>query len=273
MLRSIVRPRTLRLLAAIGATLIGIAVGSDSWAGEPVLKHETWNWNGTLAAGRTLAIHGVNGEIVAEPSTGDKVEVAAEKSSKKDNTAEVKLEVVQDSDGITICAVYPGQGSACTGKSHSSSWHKNNDTQVDFHVKVPAGVTFEANTVNGGVTTRALSGPVNAHTVNGSCEIETAASGEASTVNGNVRATLGKVPAGEKLDFSSVNGSITLRLPSAFDADLTGSTVNGSISTDFPVTVQGKWGPRSMHGTIGKGGAKLNASTVNGSIKLTQRVD
>jgi hypothetical protein len=272
MLRSIVSPRTLRLLAAIGATLIGIAVGSDGWAGESSRHHESWSWNGTLAPGRKLEINGINGEIVAEPSTGDKVEVTADKSSKKDDTAEVKIEVVQDSDGITICAVYPGQGSECTGKSHTG-WHKNNDVQVDFHVKVPAGVEFEANTVNGDVTTRALSGQVSAHTVNGTCEIETAASGEASTVNGNVQATLGKVPAGEKLDFSTVNGSITLRLPTTFDAELSGSTVNGSISSDFPVTLQGKWGPRSMHATLGKGGAKLNASTVNGSIKLTQRVD
>jgi DUF4097 and DUF4098 domain-containing protein YvlB len=140
-------------------------------------------------------------------------------------------------------------------------------------VKVPAGVTFDANTVNGGIAARALGGPVRAHTVNGACDIETSQSGEASTVNGSVRATLGRVAADDRLDFSSVNGSITLRLPDRFDADLSGSTVNGSIESDFPVTVKGKWGPRNMHGTIGRGGARLSASTVNGSIKLVQRVD
>ena len=145
--------------------------------------------------------------------------------------------------------------------------------QVDFKVRVPAGVTFDANTVNGAVTARSLSGPVRAHTVNGTCDIETAQSGEASTVNGNVTARIGRVAAADRLDFSTVNGSITLRLPDRFDADLAGSTVNGSISTDFPVTVQGKWGPRSMHGTIGRGGAKLKASTVNGSIRLTTHAD
>lgn len=274
MFRSIVSPRALRILAAIGATLIGIAVGSDGWAADSRDKHnETWNWNGTLAAGKTLEVNGINGEIVATPSSGDKVEVVAEKHSHKDDVAEVKIEVIQDSDGITICAVYPGQGNECTGKGNHNIWHKNCDVEVDFTVKVPAGADFHGNTVNGGVTTHGLSGPVSAHTVNGACEIETSASGEASTVNGNVQATLGKVPAGEKLDFSCVNGSITLRLPTAFDAELSGSTVNGSISSDFPVTLQGKWGPRSMHATIGKGGAKLSASTVNGSIRLQQRVD
>lgn len=269
MFTSIRRPRSLRLFAAIGATLIGLAVGTDGWAGsDNGRKHETWNWSGTLAAGRTLEINGINGDIVAEPSMGDRVEVVADKSGKKSDPSEVRLEVVQDSDGITICAVYPGQGSDCTGKSKSSSSKNHSDVSVDFKVKVPAGVTFAANTVNGGVTTRSLGGPVRAHTVNGGCDIETFKSGEATTVNGNVRATLGKVASADHLDFSTVNGNITLSLPDALDADLDGSTVNGSIETDFPVTVSGKWGPRSMHGTIGRGGAKLNASTVNGSIRL-----
>ena len=268
MLATIARPRALRLLAAIGATLIGLAVGSDGWAGSDGRKHETWNWSGTLAAGRTLEINGVNGDIDAGPSTGNRVEVVADKSGKRSDPATVKIEVVEDSDGITICAVYPGQGSACTGSRKGSSWRNHSDVSVQFTVKVPAGVTFAANTVNGGVTARSLEGPVRAHTVNGSCEIETVGGGEAATVNGNVRATLGRLSQSDRLDFSSVNGNITLNLPASFDADLEGSTVNGSIETDFPVTVSGKWGPRNMHGTVGRGGAKLSASTVNGSIRL-----
>lgn len=273
MFESIVRYRPLRLLAAIGATLIGLAVGSNGWAGsDGGRRHETWNWAGTLAAGRTLEINGVNGDITAEPSTGDRIEVVADKSGRRSDPATVKIEVVQDSDGITICAVYPGQRNACTGDK-GGSWRNNSDVSVDFTVKVPAGVTFAANTVNGGVTARALGGAVRAHTVNGSCDIETSRSGEAATVNGNVHATLGRVSANDRLDFSCVNGSITLNLPATFDADLEGSTVNGSIETDFPVTVSGKWGPRNMHGTVGRGGAKLNASTVNGSIKMRKNAD
>lgn len=269
MFSTLARPRSLRLLAAIGATLIGLAVGSDAWAGsDSGRRHETWNWSGTIAAGRTLAIHGVNGDIQAEPSSGSRVEVVADKSGKRSDPALVRIEVVEDSDGITICAVYPGQGSPCTGERKGSSWRNRTDVSVDFTVKVPAGVTFAANTVNGDVEARSLGGPVRAHTVNGSCDIETVQSGEAATVNGNVRARLGRLGDRDRLDFSSVNGDITLDLPASFDADLEGSTVNGSIETNFPVTVSGKWGPKNLHATVGRGGAKLNASTVNGSISL-----
>lgn len=264
---NLARPRSLRLLAAIGATLIGLAVGSDTWAGgNDGRRHEAWNWSGAIGAGRTLAIHGVNGDIEAVASSGDRIEVVADKSGKRSDPATVKIEVVEDSDGVTICAVYPGQGSPCTGKGKGS--RNNSDVQVNFTVRVPAGVTFAANTVNGDVEARSLGGPVRAHTVNGSCDIETSQSGEAATVNGNVRARLGRLDDRDELDFSSVNGNVTLLLPASFDADLEGRTVNGSIETDFPVTVSGKWGPRNMHGIVGRGGAKLSASTVNGSISL-----
>ena len=251
-------------LAAVAAVLALAA--SASLARDDGRKHESWSWNGTLDHG-TLEINGVNGEIVAEPGTGNQVEVTADKSGRRSDPSEVKIQVVKDSDGITICAVYPGEGNACEPGDHHSHTH-NNDVEVNFHVRVPAGLTFSANTVNGGVKVHGLAGPVKAHTVNGGCDIETSSSGEASTVNGGVHARLGQVPASGKLDFSTVNGSITLLLPDDLSAEVDGSTVNGGIETDFPVTVSGKWGPRSMHGTIGKGGAKLSASTVNGSIHL-----
>lgn len=269
MLQWIQRPGDLRRIAAVGAALIGLSLSSVAFAGrDDGRRHESWSWSGTAAAGRTLAINGVNGSIEAVRSSGNRIEVTADKHGRRHDPSDVRIEVVEDSDGVTICAVYPGQGSPCTGNRKSSIFHKNCDVTVDFVVHVPAGLTFSGNTVNGDVTARSLAGPVRAHTVNGGCEIETSGSGEAATVNGNVRATLGRVTSSDRLDFSSVNGSITVNLPAVFDADLQGSTVNGSIETDFPVTISGKWGPRSMRGTVGRGGAKLNASTVNGSIKL-----
>jgi DUF4097 and DUF4098 domain-containing protein YvlB len=95
-----------------------------------------------------------------------------------------------------------------------------NDVAVDFRVKLPAGVAFVANNENGAVRAHGLTGPIKAHTVNGECELETAGACEASTVNGSVHATLGRLAPHDHLDFSTVNGSITLALPAAADADL-----------------------------------------------------
>ena len=232
-------------------------------------KHETWNWSGTLAAGKTLEVFGVNGNIEAVAGSGSTVRVVAEKSGRRQDPSEVRIEVVPWEGGVTICAVYPGYGNAC--EPHSSHSHtRNNDVNVDFHLEVPAGVAVTMRTVNGSVEARDLSAPVHAATVNGHVEIETSKSGDATTVNGSVVATLGKVRASDALEFNTVNGSITLNLPDDLDADVQGNTVNGGIHSDFPVEVTGRWGPRSVRGTLGRGGASLHMSTVNGGISLNR---
>jgi hypothetical protein len=262
----ITRPFT--LLAAVGATLIGLSAGRSGWAAEA--RHETWNWSGTLAPGRTLEINGVNGEIVAEPGSGTQVEVVADKHGRKHDPALVQIKVNQDADGITLCAVYPGKSSPC-GRGHGEQSVRDNDVQVDFRVKVPAGAGFTANTVNGSVRAHGLTGRLAAHTVNGECEIETAGSGEASTVNGSVHAVIGRADANDDLAFRTVNGSVTLSLPDGLDATVSGSTVNGGIHSDFPSSTSGSRGPRRFDATLGRGGAKVGASTVNGSIRF-QRI-
>jgi DUF4097 and DUF4098 domain-containing protein YvlB len=65
-----------------------------------------------------------------------------------------------------------------------------------------------------------------------------------------------------------VNGGVDVSLPAGANAEVEAQTVNGSISTDFPLTVQGKFGPKSIHGTIGSGGPKITLTTVNGSVQL-----
>jgi hypothetical protein len=46
------------------------------------------------------------------------------------------------------------------------------------------------------------------------------------------------------------------------------STVNGALSSDWPMTVRGRFGPRRMNGKIGAGGRELALQTVNGDIEL-----
>jgi DUF4097 and DUF4098 domain-containing protein YvlB len=91
---------------------------------------------------------------------------------------------------------------------------------------------------------------------------------EAQTVNGSIDAVMGQSSWTGDLEFATVNGSITVSLPSGIGADVRASTVNGSLETDFPLTVQGRWGPKSLQGTIGGGGRGLHMSTVNGGIHL-----
>jgi len=45
-------------------------------------------------------------------------------------------------------------------------------------------------------------------------------------------------------------------------------TLHGSISSDYPVQLSGRFGPRRAEGTIGRGGREIEMETVNGSIEL-----
>jgi DUF4097 and DUF4098 domain-containing protein YvlB len=73
------------------------------------------------------------------------------------------------------------------------------------------------------------------------------------------------------LKISTVNGSVTLDLPSDTNAEVHFSSVNGNLTSDFPLTVQGGimgFGPKRIEGTIGKGGRELDVQTVNGTLAI-----
>ena len=67
----------------------------------------------------------------------------------------------------------------------------------------------------------------------------------------------------------SVDGDVDVTLPAGLSIAITGETVDGDVHADFPVTLAGKWGPRSFRATVGDGGSReLQIHTVDGSIRL-----
>lgn len=228
-----------------------------------------FEWTARIPAGKVIEIKGVNGAIMAEPTSGDEVEIVASKHAKRSDPRDVRIEVIEHEGGVTICAVYPGAGNSCEPGQRSHSNTRNNDVVVDFHVRVPAGVGFMGYTVNGGIEAEDLEGPIEARTVNGSVRISTTGTAMASTVNGSVSATVGSARWNDELNFVTVNGGITVTFPKDVSAGVHASTVNGSISTDFPLTVRGRILRKHLDGRIGDGrGGELSLSTVNGSIRL-----
>ena len=251
-------------LAALAAALL--FVGSTASA-------QDFKWNGSIPQGSSIEIKGVNGDVRAEPSGSNQVEVVAEKRARRDNPDDVRIEVVPHGTNVTICAVYPSREGArpneCAPGSGGRMNVNNNDVTVRFTVRVPAGVTLIGHTVNGDVEAANLHGDVDLKTVNGSINFSTAGSVRgASTVNGSIRGTVGRADWSDTLAVSSVNGSITLILPASLSTDFKATTVNGDIVSEFPMTVSGRINRRRVEGTIGGGGRMLSLESVNGSINL-----
>jgi DUF4097 and DUF4098 domain-containing protein YvlB len=237
------------------------------------VQAQDFNWHGRLAAGKRLEVKGVNGDVRAVLASGAEAVVNARKHARRSDPDEVEIKVVESDQGITICAVYPTPRRARQENScePGDRWHSstdNNDVTVDFEVQVPAGIEFNGQTVNGEMSAEGLKGDVRASTVNGSVKVSTTGLAEASTVNGSVYVQMGRADWTNDLEFSTVNGGITLILPGQLNAELRANTVNGDIETDWPLTITGRFSQRRLRGTIGSGGRGLSLSTVNGEIRL-----
>jgi hypothetical protein len=215
------------------------------------------------------------------------VEVVGRRSG--DDVDEVEIRVVRRGDGMLICAVFPNTGGSsrrdrddddrrggdgdCSNRGRRSS-RRDFDARVDFVVRVPAGVRLAAASVSGDVSATGLRAAVSAHSVSGNVEVSTSGPAEASSVSGDVTATLGRT-GGEDLDFRSVSGNVTLRLPAGIDADFEARTLSGEIESDFPLSHVGRDRGRGwvnvrvgehVRGTLGRGGADLSVNTVSGNI-------
>ncbi len=232
---------------------------------------EPFQWRGQVGQGQSVEIKGVNGAVSAQPASGSMVEVVARKSARRSNPASVRIEVVEHAGGVTLCAVYPSadsQPNECKPGKGGRMTTRDNDVKVDFEVRVPPGIALQAHTVNGSIEASGIDGHVSAHTVNGSVKVSARGVVDADTVNGSIVADLGDASWDGTLEFQTVNGSIEVGLPADASTRVTARTVNGNLQSDFPVTVQGRFGPKKFEGTIGSGGRDLRLETVNGRITL-----
>jgi hypothetical protein len=238
-------------------------------------------WTGTVARGNWVRTRNMNGGIVVEQATGDRVEVTAiKKASRGGDTSVVKIELRQSPGGgdVIVCAIWDNQGTCdedgySSGRRNNRRWSddesERRNVSVEFRVKLPAGVRLDASTVNGGIEITGATSEVRASSVNGG--IRASSSGgpvRANTVNGGIDVRMGTFTGSEELSYSTVNGSVKVRLPENANADIELSTVNGSLESAFPITMQGRLDRHHIRARLGSGGPRLTFSTVNGSVEL-----
>ena len=264
---------------ALAATL---AITSSAAAQERGSSDRDFRWDGSVSSGRWVYARNLNGSVKVERATGNRLEVTAVKRWRRGDPEDVKVEVTRVGSGegdVLVCAIWRDVTEECDERGYRTRdnrnrrdrWNRDNnddDVSLEITVRVPEGVKLDVSSVNGGLDITGATAEVEAHTVNGG--IEARSSGgpvNASTVNGEIDVRMGAIGNGN-LDFSTTNGSITVTVPDGLNADITMRTVNGSVGSDFPMTVNGRISPRRIAATIGRGGMKIDLTTVNGSIDL-----
>ena len=157
-------------------------------------------------------------------------------------------------------------------RDHGPHTHFFNRTgySVDYHLHVPRHLAANLHTMNGGIDMTAVDGNLRFDTTNGGVTLDrVSGSVEGHTVNGGLNISLaGDHWQGDGLRADTTNGGIDLRLPDHYSAHLETGTVNGGISVNFPITVQGEIKNR-LNTDLGSGGSTVHLQTVNGGVTIS----
>ncbi len=140
---------------------------------------------------------------------------------------------------------------------------------VSYEVFVPRRSDLSLETHNGGITISDVNGRIEFTALNGGVVLKRVGGNvHGGTTNGGLVVELaGDRWDGETLDVKTTNGGIVMSVPENYSAHLETGTVNGSLSIDFPVTVQGRI-TRELAVNLGSGGATLKAMTTNGGVRI-----
>ncbi len=243
----------MKLLWALAVTS-WVAVASPIGIGAGPVREEM-RWHGWVPGGQVVEINNILGNVRAEETSGDEVEVIALKHGSGD-PGHVSIEVVEHKGGVTICAVYPNakpehpfecrpshgggfrQAAATDSEAHIR-WDNGgggdvllNDLSVDFIVRLPKRLRFIGRTVDGEVSANVSYQDVEAHSVRGDVSVEMNSAG----------------------------------------ADIRAETGMGEVSSEFPLAIRGD-GAHGIYATghIGHAHRILRLKTANGNIHVTHQ--
>lgn len=232
--------------------------------------HQTYPLTGT---GR-VSIENINGGVRIAVWDQDSVKVdAVKKAYRRERLNEAKIEVNATGDTVRIKTRYPDEDQTFT-----DDWSKrhNNPASVEYSLTIPRKARLDsAELINGALDIEGAEGDIKASSING----RVTASGlkgevKLSTINGNLEATFSQLDETKPISLNSINGGVTLIIPSDANAQLKASTIHGGIKNDFGLPVQhGDYVGHELYGQVGTGGARIRLGNVNGGISIKHSAD
>lgn len=223
-----------------------------------------------IASDGRIELDNINGPVHISSWDRNEVKVDAIKyADEKEKLAEAKIEIDSGKDYLSIRTKYPKYENTWTRGSHE------NPASVEYTLTVPRTARLdEIKLINGALDITGVSGEVRASCINGRLEAhDLAGRAKLSTINGRMDARFAQL-SGQDIDLNSVNGSLELTIPSDSNAEVEASTVSGGISNDFGLHVNHhQFVGHDLRGEIGKGGARIRLSDVNGRIEVRHAQD
>lgn len=250
------------ILGTLFALLVAVAEGHAEVTEE---FHQTY----ALNAGGSVELRNVNGDVRITAWDRNEVKVDAVKSARtKERMDEAQIVVEASGNRVFIKTQYPEHDLTFSDEN------VNNPATVEYTLMVPRGARLDRiEVVNGSLEITGAAGEVRASCVNGRLTAkDLAGDSTLSSVNSGVDASFTRMPS--RLVLKSVNGTVTLTVPSDVNAEVSAKTVNGAIDNDFGLHVHhGRYVGHDLRGQIGSGGARIDLEDVNGTIALRHASD
>ena len=247
------RTREIILRTAFIALLLTAVSALPSWA-----ISRDFSQTYALQPGGTFELQNVNGTVEVQAWDRDEIEIHAVKTAKnrEADLDRVNIEVEAKSNAVSVFTRYPQ--------------NEGVEVAVDYTVHVPHSAVVEhLATVNGTLRISGVEHVEELRTVNGNIEVyEGGGAVRAHVTNGNVHLELARLREKEETFAETTNGSVLLAVPADTQANLEARCLNGSFSSELPVSLESTLRPREVHGKLGRGGAPIRLRTVNGGIQI-----
>ncbi|HSE24634.1 MAG TPA: DUF4097 family beta strand repeat-containing protein [Pyrinomonadaceae bacterium] len=231
--------------------------------------HQTY----PLSATGRVSLENINGGVQIKVWDRAAVQVdATKKAYRKERLAEAKIEVNSSDENIRIKTDYPDWNQTF----RSDDRRYDNPAVVEYVLTIPRKASLESiELVNGSLDIDGAEGSVKASSINGGVKAR-GLLGETklSTINGSLEASFTQLNESVSVDLGSVNGDVSIVIPSNANASIRAGTVHGGISNDFGLPVKhGEYVGHNLEGQIGNGATKIKLGNVNGRIKISHAAD
>jgi DUF4097 and DUF4098 domain-containing protein YvlB len=262
------QPHFLRRLAgATGAALLALSLGACDLAmsGFREEAKDIWSKSYPLAANGRLEIVNTSGGIYVTPTDGSQVEIKAERIARAAtqqgaNDLLQKLEMRED--------VSSGRVHLESRQPSMTGFHGS--VEVRYIIRVPRSASVDLRETNGHVEVTGLSHETHLSTTNGHINgTKLDGTVHASTTNGRIALEMTSVT--QDIEAETTNGSVTVRVPTDANADVSARVTNGHIGIEgLPsLKAEDENSRRRFSGRLNNGGHAIRLQTTNGSITLT----
>jgi hypothetical protein len=218
---------------------------------------------------------------------------------RRGDPSEVEIRVIREPSRIVICTIYPRnerwghrddderRDDACErAQQRGPRSEEENDTRIDYEVRVPEGVNFVGQTITADVALTGLRANAEGYSIAGNVTISDvkaivvdaasisgdisfnqvdAAQVYAGTLSGDVSFD-GAVRRGGDYGFLSYTGELTVNLPPRAGVSLSVRSPRESITSSVPLSPPTPESKRRFAGKQGDGGAQMSVTTFNGEV-------